>query len=215
MSIETRTTTDFVEVRTNENNERTAVGYAAKFDSLSQNLGGFIETIEKNAFTQTLESGTGQDARALWNHDSSQLLGRVSAGTLRLEEDDIGLRFEIDLPNTTTGRDVSELTQRGDVQGASFGFRVIEDSWGESESGFPLRSLQSVSLSEISLVAFPAYPETEVALRSLARQHDLDFEEVRTAAADDNLKSLITADEDDTDEPSQPHSKVPRSAGIR
>jgi HK97 family phage prohead protease len=215
MSIETRTTAEFVEVRTDENNQRTAIGYAAKFDSLSANLGGFVEVIRNNAFTQTLESGTGQDARALWNHDSSQVLGRVSAGTLRLSEDETGLRFEIDLPNTTTGRDASELLQRGDVQGASFGFRVVDDAWGETETGFPLRELRSVALSEVSLVAFPAYPETEVALRSLAQQHDLDFEQVRAAAADDDLKSLITADEDDTDEPSEPHSKVPRSAGFR
>ena len=215
MTNETRTTTEFVEVRTDENNQRTAIGYAAKFNSLSQNLGGFVEAISPGAFTQTLESGTGKDARALWNHDSSQVLGRVSAGTLKLDEDETGLRFEIQLPNTTTGRDASELLQRGDVQGASFGFRVIEDDWGETESGFPLRELRSVALSEISLVAFPAYPETEVALRSLADYHDLDFETVRAAAAENELNSLLTANEDEADEPSEPHLSVPRSAGIR
>ena len=215
MTNETRTTAEFVEVRTDENNQRTAIGYAAKFNSLSQNLGGFVEQISPGAFTQTLESGTGKDARALWNHDSSQILGRVSAGTLKLDQDDTGLRFEIQLPNTTTGRDASELLQRGDVQGASFGFRVIEDDWGETESGFPLRELRNVALSEISLVAFPAYPETEVALRSLADHHDLDFETVRAAAADNELNSLITADKDEADEPSEPHLSVPRSAGIR
>jgi hypothetical protein len=215
MSLETRTITDLVEVRTDEHNNRTAVGYAAKFDSLSANLGGFCESIRSGSFTQTLESGTGTDARALWNHDSSQVLGRVSAGTLRLSEDDIGLRFEIDLPNTTTGRDASELLQRGDVQGASFGFKVIEDSWGETDQGYPLRELHNVSLSEVSLVAFPAYPETEVALRSLAEQHDLDFDAVKAAAADNELKSLLSADEAETEAPSEPHATVRLSAGIR
>jgi hypothetical protein len=215
MSLETRTISDFVEVRTDEHNNRTAVGYAAKFDSLSANLGGFVETISAGAFTQTLESGTGKDARALWNHDSSQILGRVSAGTLKLDQDDTGLRFEISLPNTTTGRDASELLQRGDVQGASFGFRVIEDAWGETEAGFPLRELRNVSLSEVSLVAFPAYESTEVALRSLAEQHDLDFDAVKAAADDNELKSLLSADEAETEAPSEPHATVRISAGIR
>ena len=215
MSLETRTISDFVEVRTDEHNNRTAVGYAAKFDSLSANLGGFVETISAGAFTQTLESGTGKDARALWNHDSSQILGRVSAGTLKLDQDNTGLRFEISLPNTTTGRDASELLQRGDVQGASFGFRVIEDAWGETEAGFPLRELRNVSLSEVSLVAFPAYESTEVALRSLAQHHDLDFDTVKAAAADNELKSLLSADEAETEAPSEPHATVPLSSGIR
>ena len=214
MAEETRMLTADIELRTDVDNNSTAIGYAAKFNSLSSNLGGFVESIAPGAFTQTLATGTGVDARALWNHDSGQLLGRMSAETLNLVEDEVGLRFEIDLPNTTTGRDVRELLNRGDVQGASFGFRVIDDSWGETEQGYPLRELRSVSLSEVSLVTFPAYPETEVALRSLADNKDLSFDDVAAAAAANELKSLI----DQPTEPQVPgetHTKVPRSAGYR
>jgi len=214
MAEETRMLSADIELRTDADNNSTAIGYAAKFNSLSSNLGGFVESIAPGAFTQTLATGTGVDARALWNHDSSQLLGRMSAETLNLVEDEVGLRFEIDLPNTTTGRDVRELLNRGDVQGASFGFRVIDDAWGETEQGYPLRELRSVSLSEVSLVTFPAYPETEVALRSLADNKDLSFDDVAAAAAANELKSLI----DQPTEPEAPgetHAKVPLSAGYR
>ena len=113
MSTERRTANDAVELRS-EGETAVAIGYAAVFNSLSSNLGGFTERIDKGAFTKTLKEA---DTRAMWNHDPNHLLGRVSAGTLRLAEDDHGLRYEIDLPNTTLGRDVAELLRRGDVTG--------------------------------------------------------------------------------------------------
>ena len=209
MSTERRTANDTVELRS-EGETVVATGYAAVFNSLSSNLGGFIERIEKGAFAKTLKES---DTRAMWNHDPNHLLGRVSAGTLRLAEDDHGLRYEIDLPNTPLGQDVAELLRRGDVTGSSFGFRVIEDGWGESESGFPLRTLSQVSLRDVGPCALPAYADTEAGLRSLAEARSIDLTDLTQAAQDNRLGDLIfPADES---EPGEPHSIVRHPGTIR
>ena len=103
MPIERRTATEGVELR-EEDGTLTAVGYAATFNRFSQNLGGFVEEVRSGAFRSTLNQA---DVRALFNHEPDHLLGRSTTGTLRLSEDDHGLRYEVDLPNTTLGRDVA------------------------------------------------------------------------------------------------------------
>ena len=104
---------------------------------------------------------------ALNNHDSNQVLGRVGSGTLRLEEDDNGLRFELDLPPTSYARDLSALVERGDVAGCSFAFRVRPggELW-EDSNGETLRTLTALDLGEITITAQPAYPDTSVAKRN-------------------------------------------------
>src|SRR3546814_1026934 len=86
-------------------------------------------------------------------------------GTLRLKEDDKGLAVEIDLPDTSDGRDVATLIQRGDVSGMSFGFRVTHDEWDETVDP-PVRTVHAVELREVSVVSEPAYEGTSIALRS-------------------------------------------------
>jgi len=142
----------------------TAAGYAAVFNAPSEDLGGFVEIIAPGAFVAAL----GADIRALWNHEDSEVLGRTRSGTLRLGVDATGLSCEIDLPDTATGRDAAALLARGDVDGMSVGFRTIRDSWASVE-GKTVRTLLEVDLVEVSIVAFPAYPDTEVALRGLNR----------------------------------------------
>lgn len=138
-------------------------GYAAVFNSASADLGGFVETIEPGAFSVSLQRG--DDVLALYHHDTRAVLGRRSAGTLRLAEDAHGLAFSLDVANTTAGRDALELVTRGDVNGASFGFAVRRDSWAK---GAPRRrTLLEVDLLEITLTATPAYPATHVARRTL------------------------------------------------
>ena len=126
---ERRTATEGVELRT-EGDTLTAVGYASVFDRLSSNLGGFCEQVKKGSFTSTLNQA---DVRALFNHEPDHLLGRSGAGTLRLVEDEKGLRYEVDLPPTTLGHDVAALLRRGDISGSSFGFRTITDEWSETD----------------------------------------------------------------------------------
>jgi len=133
-------------------------GYAALFNSRSENLGGFTETIKPGAFRASLRSRN--DIKLLWNHDSGAVLGSTRAGTLQLTEDDRGLRVSATLPNTSYGRDAAELVRRGDVSAFSFGFSMPARGGDEWNSEGTERVLKSVRLHEVSLVAFPAYPET-------------------------------------------------------
>lgn len=157
-----------IEVRVEGGNGEPAriVGYAAKFGVRSELIGGvFREVIAPGAFGGELP---GADVRFLVNHDPSLLLARTKSGTLRLSEDEVGLRFDAMIPDTTLGRDVLEQVRRGDLDSTSFGFRKIADGWAKTEDGVPLRTLREVSIFDVSLATFPAYPDTEVALRSLS-----------------------------------------------
>lgn len=212
MNNERRTATERVELREHEGGGSTAIGYASVFESTSQNLGGFVERVAPGAFKKTLQEA---DVRALFNHDQNQLLGRVSSGTLRLAEDDKGLRYEVDLPNTQLGRDLTELLRRGDITGSSFGFRTIEDDWSETREGYPMRTLRQVALVDVSPVVYPAYLAAEASLRSLASSRGLDIDDVLEASEANNLKELL--EEPGTkEEPSEPHSPgLPYSSFIR
>lgn len=141
------------------------VGYAAVFNKPSHDLGGFREVILPGAFKRTL--ATSEQVRALYNHNADQVLGRVGAGTLRLSEDDTGLRFELDLPPTSYAKDLAALVERGDVSGCSFAFRVRAggETW-EQHDGQDVRILSALDLDEITITANPAYPDTTVAKRN-------------------------------------------------
>jgi HK97 family phage prohead protease len=162
MNLERRALTTPLEVRAADA-KRTAAGYAALFNSETDIGGMFREVIAPGAFAETLKTA---DVRALVDHDTGRVIGRSSAGTLRLSEDDTGLAVEIDLPDTTEGRDLGVLLQRGDISGMSFGFRVRKDTWDET-GDMPVRTIQAVDLYEVSAVAFPAYDDTSIGLRSL------------------------------------------------
>ena len=140
------------------------VGHAAVFDSLSEDLGGFRERIAPGAFSTTIGE---DDIRALFNHRDDYVLGRNLAGTLKLAEDDTGLSVKIEPPDTTFARDLATSIERGDISGMSIGFRTITDEWN-MEDGDPVRTLRAVRLYDVSPVTFPAYPQTDVAVRSLA-----------------------------------------------
>lgn len=145
------------------------VGYAAVFDSWSEDLGGFREKIRPGAFTKTLQEA---DIRALWNHDPNFVLGRNRAGTLSLEEDEHGLLVTITPPEAQWARDLMVSVGRGDVDQMSIAFRVIRDEWKEPPAEAPRtalweRTLIELGLYDVSAVTFPAYTETEAHLRSL------------------------------------------------
>ena len=151
-------------------------GHAAVFDSLSQELFGFREKIKKGAFRSALKRP--DDVRALINHDPNLVLGRNTSKTLRLKEDDAGLFFSVDLPDTSYARDLAESIDRGDISQCSFGFRTLKDQWETNDEGPDIRTLMDVELFDISPVTYPAYTDTAVALRSRdmwAQSHKPDF----------------------------------------
>lgn len=146
----------FSEVRTAG---RRIEGYAATFGT-EADLGSFVETIAPGAFRDALAG----DVLAMLDHDPGKVLGRTRSGTLRLIEDQRGLAFSLDVPDTQAGRDVLALAERNDLGGMSFGFTIPKG--GESWNG-NRRSLSKIDLREISVVqAWPAYPDTEIALRA-------------------------------------------------
>lgn len=173
--------------------------YAAVFRRFSQDLGGFVEQVEPGSFKKTLQEA---DIRALFNHDPNRLLGRNRAGTLRLAEDSTGLHYEVDIPDTSEGRDLATLVDRGDLTGSSFGFRVIEDDWGLTEQEYPLRSLRQVHLYDVGPVVYPAYlateeADTKAAVRSLAAHLNVEPQVIESALEARNLRDLIDPPADD------------------
>ena len=162
-----------------KDNLGTLIGHAAVFNQRT-NLGFFDEVIKPGAFRNTLKEGA--DVRALVDHDPSRIIGRSKDGgkngTLRLKEDRIGLRMEIDVADTQAGRDIMESVRRGDVDGMSFGFFVREDGDKivEEKSGRILRELRDLDLFDVSVVSFPAYPQAS----DLSEQNSEQSFEVRS-----------------------------------
>lgn len=145
---------------------RTLVGHAAVFNQWSEDLGWFREKVAPGAFAETIQK---DDIRGLWNHDANHVLGRNTAGTLRLAEDDIGLSIEIDLPDTQIGRDLGVSVERGDVSQMSFAFRTLSDQWF-TEDGIDSRILTKVMLYDVAPVTYAAYPQTDLGLRTLLEE---------------------------------------------
>lgn len=143
------------------------VGHAAVFNTLSEDLGGFQERIDKNAFDDVLDN----DVRAFFNHDPNHLLARTSSGTLKLSVDEKGLKYEFSVPNTSSGRDLLVSMERGDISQSSFAFTIQDDTWNQ-ENGVDIRTINKVKrLYDVSPVSIPAYPHANdlaVAQRSLA-----------------------------------------------
>ena len=153
-----------LEVRMDGDNP-TVVGYGAVFNSESNDLGGFREFIAPGAF----EGRLNDDVRFLINHDANLILARTTNGTLRLSVDDKGLKYEADMPNTSTARDLIELLKNGTISQSSFAFVVEDDSW-EVRDGINYRTINKVSqLYDVSSVTYPAYnsASSSVALRSM------------------------------------------------
>ncbi len=139
------------------------IGHAAVFNSLSEMLWGFREMIAPGAFRDAIDKS---DVRALVNHEPSFVLGRKKTGTLKLWEDERGLAIDIDPPETQWANDLLVSIGRGDIDQMSFGFTVGEDCWEEIEGETRRTILRVDELFDVSPVTFPAYPETDAALRA-------------------------------------------------
>lgn len=136
-------------------------GHASVFNQVAD-IGWFREQVAPGAFAATLKD----DVRALINHDANYVLGRTTAGTLRLSEDSKGLAISIDPPDTQAARDLMISMERGDINQMSIGFQAVKETWDETDPNSPLRTLLQVRLFDVSPVTFPAFTGTDVAVRS-------------------------------------------------
>jgi HK97 family phage prohead protease len=162
MKREYRASSEALEIRQELGEPLKIRGYAAVFNQLSQPIFGFRERILPGAFKKSLSN----DVRALVSHDPALILGRTKSGTLKLREDEHGLHTEIAPPNTSLGHDTVESIKRGDLDQMSFGFQVVTDEWKHEDKQL-IRELVEVELFDVSVVAFPAYTQTSVSVRSL------------------------------------------------
>lgn len=177
-----------IEVRNGADGQTSVRGHAALFDTPTM-IGppgvGFEEVIARGAFRKTLSDGA--DVRFLFNHNPDLVLARTKSGTLTLSEDEQGLRVDAQLAPTTVGRDLAVLLQRGDVTQMSFGFRVVKDQWEtvtRAEGGsVERRTVLEAQLFDVSGVTYPAYDETDLALREAALVREL--RDVRAGKAPD------------------------------
>jgi HK97 family phage prohead protease len=141
-----------------------AVFYRAADPGTQYNLwGDTFERVSPTAFTDTLARA--DDVRGLFNHDPNHIFGRTTAGTMRLSVDSVGLRYEIDPPDTEAGRALAESIRRGDVSGSSFSFSVDKQSWEQRDDGTEVRTLEAVTLYDAGPVTFPAYEAASTAVR--------------------------------------------------
>lgn len=177
-----------VPVQVRAASERRIGGYAAMFDRMSQNLGGFKERIAPGAFNYSRSQGW-PSVLARYNHDDNMLLGTTGAGTLRLDTDSAGLTYEVDVPASRA--DVYELTERGDVRQSSFAFITDQDDWDTDDTGYPRRTLLSVRLIDVAPVNTPAYLDTSVGVRSFAAKFDLEVDEARSLVETGEARNLF------------------------
>lgn len=185
--LERRQTRVPVELRA-KSGERKIGGYAAKFNTLSQNLGGFVESIAPGFF-DTSRDNHWRGVMARYNH--IDLIGTTAAESLRMMIDNTGLDYEVDMLTDSVSERVLQLVTRGDVHQSSFAFYTTEDTWSLTEQGFPLRTLISGELVDVAPVDNPAYLDTSTGLRSLAECRSMPLEDVQRLAADNKLSDIL------------------------
>lgn len=173
------------------------VGHAAVFNSqteIGSKLWGWKESVLPGAFKESIKV---DDIRGLFNHDANLILGRNVSGTMELAEDEKGLLYTIDPPDTQPARDLLQSIERGDVSGSSFAFNVLEQKWTitDDPEEWDERELVTIKLWDVSPVTFPAYDDTDVGKRQYTEQRDGLTEQ---AAA--NIKPEKNADDKSGDD---------------
>lgn len=189
---EIRDQTNKIELRENDDGNRTLSGYAVKWNAESRTIGlfrKFKEQFRNGAFSESLRD---KNQFALWSHNPNEPIGSIESGTLRLSEDMVGLRFEIDLGDDPRSQQVYSDIKRGIVKGVSFGFKNAVDEWDKSNPDEAKRTISKADLIEVSPTPFPAYPDSEVTARGYdpLKQHDEEMEAYRKEQAA-KIKTLI------------------------
>jgi len=201
-----------IEQREGESGGRAVTGYAAKYGTWSEPIcGWFTEQIRAGAFDEC----DMVDAIMCFNHNVDDILARTASGTLKLLMDEVGLRFEFEAPNTTTGNNMVELLRRGDISQCSFRFIVGQDEWvyADESNGlkYDQRTIIKVSkLYDVALVVYPAYKDTEASVRYLEERKAEHF---RSLQPDDQTEPK----EETGDPPTAPEQEedLDRGAAVR
>ena len=186
-TIERRQVSTEVQLRARADGGQVIEGYSPVYDRMSDDLGGFVEVIERGAASRRISA---DDIFGLFNHDPSAVLGRsrpgAAANTMRLAEDDRGVHYEIDVPDTTLGRDVVTSIERGDITGASFAFTVLEDRLEATDQGYPLRRIISLrQMFDTGPVTYPAYPDADAGTRRRSLMLEAHADELGTRTLDE------------------------------
>lgn len=184
---------DGVKIETREDGKRFVAGYASVFfnpnkrsDTEYKLWEGMVERIAPTAFARALKEK--HDVRGLFNHDSNQVLGRSTAGTLKLSTDERGLKYEIDLPDTQLGKDLAVSIERGDINGSSFAFYVTGRTIEEKEN-ITIRTITDVTLQDVGPVTFPAYTGTTTSVRSVDKDSiELELKELRDSQSSEFIR---------------------------
>jgi HK97 family phage prohead protease len=172
-----------VDVASLDTRGKTVHGYAAVYDVLSEDLGGYREKVAAGAFSGVLDA----DVRALLNHDPNEVLGRTRSGTLRLFDEPKGLRFELDLPDSPLGENMRSAISRGDIDGASFRFDVGTEAWDGD-----IRTVKTVkALHDVTLATFPAYPAASVELRTKPTVKEAPKMDEQTVSSEGGAEAAI------------------------
>ena len=161
------------DIRLKERGDKnTLLGLGVVYNQWSEDLGGFKEMIVPGAGVKSISAN---DIFSTYNHNDDYVLGRMSAETLKLSWDESGIRYEVDLPDTSFGNDLKVSVGRGDVRGSSFRFRVTDDEWGV-EDNKEWRKVRDFELFELGPVTNPAYPQTTADVRSVLYKMGVDYE---------------------------------------
>lgn len=195
------------QIRALDTESRTIEGFIP-YNSLSEDL-GFREQILPGAFAKTLTES--KDIKALYSHDDARILARTKNNSLIFTDGADGLRFQFDAPDTTDGNDILKMCRSGLIDGCSFGFSTVSDSW-HLVNGVEVRDLVEVRLYEVSLVGTPAYSQSRVSMRSLSSLLDgkeLSEDDQKSVEAEiEKLQALLPHKEEEHREEPQPEPEI-------
>ncbi|HBG7257412.1 HK97 family phage prohead protease [Clostridioides difficile] len=182
-----------LEIRDSNLESRKISGYAAVFNDdytkLQDKWGDtFYEKISRGAFLKTLADNT-RDKFMLINHDWNKVIGRTNSNLI-LEEDEHGLRFELDIPSTTDGNDLLENVRLGLIKGCSFGFNIVNSKTRFDDDWTYYRDITEVELFEITATPTPAYNDTEINCRSDISIKELRESQKEEAKQNDNKDNI-------------------------
>lgn len=151
-------------------------GYFSVFGGTYELWPGATESIDPHAFDDAL----GDDIRALIDHDTAKVLGRNKSGTLELRVDSRGLWGRIKVNQSDTdAMNLYSRVERGDIDGCSFGFQVLDEETEYREDGTVHWTIKRVRLFEVSVCTFPAYQDTSISARKK------DYEQIRERKTQD------------------------------